>query len=35
MGGFGLIRKALDVPEVVTTELESESTGGGMGRAFG
>lgn len=32
--GFGLIRKALDVPEVVTTQLRSESTGGGMERVF-
>lgn len=33
--GFGLIRKALDFPEVVTMELRSELTGGGMERVFG
>ena len=33
--GFGLIRRAPDFPEVVTMELGSELTGGGMERVFG
>ena len=32
--GFGLIRKALDFPEVVTMELRSVLTAGGMERVF-